>query len=92
MRMTSKGQVTIPKEIRDKLGIGPGSDVGFSEEGGQVVITNDDNHSGESDGAILARQLQELGERARREGFWSGLTTDEIMEMTRGPFDDIEPR
>lgn len=92
MRMTSKGQVTIPKEIRDRLGIGPGSDVGFSEEGGQVVITNNDDKPAESDGVILVRQLKELGRRARNEGFWSGLTTDEIMEMTRGPFDDVKPR
>ena len=92
MRMTSKGQVTIPKEIRDKLGIGPGSDIGFSEEGGQVVITKDDNRSDESDGEMLIRQLKELGRKARLEGFWSGLTGDEIMEMTRGPFDDVKPR
>ena len=92
MRMTSKGQVTIPKEIRDRLGIGPGSDVGFSEERGQVVITNNDDKPAESDGVILVRQLKELGRRARNKGFWSGLTTDEIMEMTRGPFDDVKPR
>jgi AbrB family looped-hinge helix DNA binding protein len=92
MRMTSKGQVTIPKDIRDKLGIGPGSDIGFAEDGGQVVLVNNDEKSGESDGAILVRQLKELGARARREGFWSGLTTDEIMEMTRGPLDDVKPR
>ncbi len=27
MRVTSKGQVTIPKEVRDKLGIEPGSPI-----------------------------------------------------------------
>ena len=30
MRVTTKGQVTIPKHIRDHLGIGPGSEVEFS--------------------------------------------------------------
>ena len=92
MRVTSKGQVTIPKEVRDKLGIEPGTDVGFREEEGKIVLTNDDIPSGESPGARLARQLMELGARARREGWASGLTTDEIMEMTRGPFDDVKPR
>ena len=29
MRVTEKGQVTIPKPIRDRLGIGPGSEVDF---------------------------------------------------------------
>ena len=92
MRVTTKGQVTIPKDVRDRLGIEPGTDVGFQEDGGKVVLVNMDQQSGESDGAILVRQLKELGARARREGFASGLTADEIMEMTRGPFDDVEPR
>lgn len=92
MRMTSKGQVTIPKEIRDKLGIGSGSDIGFAEEGGQVVILNNDDQHAESDGQTLVRQLKALGKKARREGFWSGLTGDQIMEMTRGHFDDVKPR
>ncbi|WP_247729920.1 AbrB/MazE/SpoVT family DNA-binding domain-containing protein [Halovivax limisalsi] len=28
-RVTTKGQVTIPKEIRDELGIEPGDEIGF---------------------------------------------------------------
>jgi len=92
MRITSKGQVTIPKEVRDKLGIVPGSDVGFREEGGEFVLVKNDEQSAESNGAIFVRQLKELGARARREGWASGLTSDEIMEMTRGPFDDVKPR
>ena len=92
MRMTSKGQVTIPKEIRDKLGIGPGSDIGFSEEGGQVVITNDDVHTGETNGEKFVRHLAEFGEKMRRDGnmdpYWAGKTTDEIMEELRGYSED----
>ena len=38
-KVTSKGQVTIPKEIREKLGVHPGEDVGFEEKEGVVVIT-----------------------------------------------------
>lgn len=37
-RMTSKGQITIPKEVREKLGIRVGEDVGFEEENGRLVI------------------------------------------------------
>ena len=37
-RVTSKGQVTIPKEIRDKLGVHTGEDVGFEEKDGMLVI------------------------------------------------------
>ncbi len=37
-RVTSKGQVTIPKEIRDELGLEPGSQVEFVRENGRVVL------------------------------------------------------
>lgn len=37
-RMTKKGQVTIPKRIREKIGIGPGSEVEFAIESGKCVL------------------------------------------------------
>ena len=37
-RVTSKGQVTIPKKVRDKLGVRPGEDVGFEEKEGLMLI------------------------------------------------------
>jgi AbrB family looped-hinge helix DNA binding protein len=39
MLVTDKGQVTIPKPIRDAAGVRPGSEVEFSLEGGRIVIT-----------------------------------------------------
>lgn len=93
MRITSKGQVTVPKDIRDNLGLKPGSEVGIERnERGEFVLVNLDARRNECAGERLVRQLTELGERARREGWASGLTTEEIMEMTRGPFDDVKPR
>jgi len=38
-KVTSKGQVTIPKEIREKLGVHPVEDVGFEERGNLLVIS-----------------------------------------------------
>lgn len=38
MRITEKGQVTIPKQIRDRLGVGPGSEVEFVEQGDMIVL------------------------------------------------------
>lgn len=38
-KVTSKGQVTIPKKVRDRLGVHPGEDVGFEEKEGVFVIT-----------------------------------------------------
>jgi antitoxin PrlF len=38
-RVTSKGQVTIPKEVRERLGVHPGEEVGFEEKEGVLVIS-----------------------------------------------------
>jgi len=38
-KVTSKGQVTIPKKVRDRLGVHPGENVGFEEKEGVIVIT-----------------------------------------------------
>lgn len=38
MQVTDKGQVTIPKRLRDAAGILPGSQVSFSLEGGKIII------------------------------------------------------
>ena len=38
-KVTSKGQVTIPKEIREKLGVHPGEEVGFEERDNLLVIS-----------------------------------------------------
>jgi AbrB family looped-hinge helix DNA binding protein len=89
MRVTSKGQVTIPKDVRDALGIAPGTDVGFQEEDGKIILINKDGQTEERRGERLVRLLVEFGDRMRREGKLSGLTTDEIMEMTRGYSEDV---
>jgi antitoxin PrlF len=38
-RVTSKGQVTIPKKVRERLGVHPGEDVGFEEKDGLLVVS-----------------------------------------------------
>lgn len=37
-RITRKGQITIPKQIRDRLGLQPGDDLDFVTEGGAIAI------------------------------------------------------
>lgn len=39
-KITSKGQITIPKEIRRKLGVKDGDKVLFVEEGGRIIMMN----------------------------------------------------
>jgi AbrB family looped-hinge helix DNA binding protein len=85
MRMTSKGQVTIPKSVRDKLGLRPGDNVGFSEEGQAVVVVNESEGKKPNAGLELVKHLQKMGKIAKR----IPMTTEELMELTRGPFDDL---
>jgi len=37
-RVTSKGQVTIPKKVREKLGVQPGEEIGFEEKDGVMLV------------------------------------------------------
>lgn len=37
-RITSKGQITIPKAIRERLGVGTGDELEFVEERGKLVV------------------------------------------------------
>lgn len=38
-RLTSKSRTTLPKPVREALGVGPGDAVAFSIEGGRAVVT-----------------------------------------------------
>ena len=37
-KVTSKGQITIPKQVRERLGVQPGEEVGFEEKDGLIFI------------------------------------------------------
>ena len=88
MRLTEKSQVTVPKRVREHLGIGPGSEVEFEIDGPTArLVKVEPELEGETRRERLVRLLREAGRQLPR----SGLTADEIMEMTRGPFDDVDP-
>ena len=46
-KVTAQGQISVPAEIRRKLGIGPGSVLEWEEEGEQVVIRKVGQYSSE---------------------------------------------
>ncbi len=73
MRMTSKGQVTIPQELRKRYAMGPGAEV-------EIVATDD--------GALVRAAAQgDRGSRliARlRDRADGGLSADEVLRLTRG--------
>ncbi len=67
MKVTTKGQVTIPQDIRKKLGIDHNSEVEFIEENGRVYLVRKKGN-----------RFDSLRGRAS-----VGMTTDEIMVLTR---------
>ena len=46
-KLTSQGQISVPAEIRRKLGLGPGSVIEWVEEDGQVVVRHAGRYSSE---------------------------------------------
>ena len=88
MRITSKGQVTIPKAVRDKLGVKAGDDIGFREEGQAIIVEKKRRGKKLNAGEMLFQQL--LGKGADLRGERPTMTSEQLMEMTRGPFDDID--
>ena len=71
-KITTKGQVTIPKRLRDHLGLKPGSSVEFELA---------------ADGRVFLKTAQRAPESrfARVRGSVKfGMTTDEVMALTRG--------
>jgi AbrB family looped-hinge helix DNA binding protein len=76
MRITSKGQVTIPVEIREKLGLLPQSEVEFELVGNAVRIRKARGTRRRSRGRSLVARLRGKGTVR--------MSTEEILELTRG--------
>jgi AbrB family looped-hinge helix DNA binding protein len=73
MRVTTKGQVTIPQQIREKLGITPATEVDFVEDGDRVYLVKRRGN------AAATRKFARLRGVATVK-----MTTEEIMALTRG--------
>ena len=73
MKITTKGQVTIPIEMRERLGLHPHTEVVFRVDGNRLIVEKTaSNHRG-----------QALIERMRGRGTVR-MTTDQILALTRG--------
>lgn len=76
MRITTKGQVTIPVEIREKAGLLPNTEVDFVLDRGTVRLVKLKPKTRGGRGAEAIRRLRGTGTVK--------MTTDEIMALTRG--------
>jgi len=68
-KVAERGQVTIPKPLRDRLGIGPGTILEFREEEGRLVV-------------VKVATLDPVDQAYGRLG--QGRRTEEIMRQLRG--------
>jgi AbrB family looped-hinge helix DNA binding protein len=74
MRITSKGQVTIPLEVREKMGFLPDTEVEFKISGNTVLLKKARTQS---------KRGRDLIARMRGKATVK-MATDEIMALTRG--------
>jgi AbrB family looped-hinge helix DNA binding protein len=72
VKVNSRGQVTIPKFIRDGLGIGPGSQVEFRQI---------------ADASVMIQRIDDRQFAKARGSAGPGMTTDELMALLRGKAD-----
>jgi len=73
-KVSEKGQITVPKQLRDRLGIRPGDELDVADEGGRIVLSK-----AVADDPVAA-VYGILG---------TNLDTDAIIEELRGPVDTV---
>lgn len=82
MKLSSKGQITIPAELRRRLNLAEGDEVDVIGEDGALRIvprfTQGERLIKHSSGILRDAQ-----------GPTAGLSTDEIMDLLRGPYEDL---
>ncbi|NOX09323.1 MAG: AbrB/MazE/SpoVT family DNA-binding domain-containing protein [Gammaproteobacteria bacterium] len=71
MRVTTKGQVTIPRNIREVLGISPETEIDFIEENGKFFLVK-------TDAPVVKRKFKKFRGIATAK-----MSTNEIMDLTR---------
>lgn len=78
--LTIKGQVTIPKRLRDYLGLSPGDKIRFecTEDGAVYIVAARIPGQGKSKGRKASRFAALRGTRK------TGMSTDKIMNQLRG--------
>lgn len=90
--LTSKGQVTVPKDIRDALGLVPGQPVRFEmdEDGNARILKVDAAAEKERLRADFRERLKQAQAIFKMSDTMPGISTDEYMAMIREPLQPFE--
>lgn len=82
--LTSKGQVTLPKSLRDKLGLGPGAEVSFSVNAQGEVVVKPVAKTRRKSAQQAASEYRKVLESLRGTADKRFASTDEYMQFIRG--------
>ena len=74
MKITSKGQVTIPIDVRERMGLLPNTEVEFVVKGNQVLLAKVESKRTRGKALVDAMRGRATGR----------MSTDQIMALTRG--------
>jgi AbrB family looped-hinge helix DNA binding protein len=74
-RITSKGQITIPAKIRERMGIEPGDEIIFVEENGRYYLSK-------------AKKVSPFDKWVGYLSHLKGQSSDQLITELRGEFDD----
>lgn len=80
--LTVKGQVTIPKDVRDALGLKPGEPVEIDWNGGDEAVIRKPRRDEEAEIQAIMQEIDAASERFAH--LRTGQSTDEIMREIRG--------
>ena len=75
-KMSSKGQIVIPEEIRDRLGLGPGVQFLVIGEGDVIILKSISTPS--------MKDFERLLKKARRQARAAGMQQADIAKAVRG--------
>ena len=84
MRITTKGQVTIPQDIRERLGLLPHTEVEFRVERGAAVLRR--KKGALSRGERIVKEMRERGTAKMV------MSSKDLMALLRDEPDEIDPR
>ena len=80
-KVTKKGQITIPKDVREKLGIKVGDKIIFESSGKGILIRKKED-------ADIDKIIKEITGIWKDHPLFQNKSTKEIIEMMRGPDDE----
>jgi len=90
--MTVKGQITVPKDVRDLLGLKPGQKVQIETDpdGTVRIVKADQDAEAERRKAEFLARLKEAQAIFKANDPYPGMSTDEFMSMIREPLQPFE--